>query len=60
MRAIVISLTGRIARVRLDGYTYNISASLIKSVVSGDVVADAVAIITGNERSGYYLVGIVG
>jgi len=60
MRAIVISLSGRIATVRPDGYTYNITASLIKSVVSGDVVANAIAVITGNERSGYILVGIVG
>ena len=60
MRAIVISLTSRTATVRLDGYTYNIQADLLKHVVSGDVVANAVAIISGNERSGYFLIGIVG
>ena len=60
MRAVVISLSGRIATVRPDGYTYNIQASLIKSVVSGDVVANAIAVISGNERSGYILIGIIG
>ncbi len=60
MRAIVISRSGRTATVRIDGYTFNITASLIKSVVSGDVVANAIAIITGNETSGWFLLGIVG
>ncbi len=60
MRAVVISLSGRVATVRLDGYTYPITASLIKSVASADVVANAIAVISGNERSGYYLIGILG
>ena len=60
MRAVVISLAGRVATVRLDGYTYNVTASLIKSVVSGDVVANAIAVISGNERTGYILIGIIG
>lgn len=60
MRAVVISLTGRIATVRPDGYTFNIEAALLISVDSGDVVADAIAVISGNERTGYYVVGIVG
>jgi len=60
MRAVVISLTGRIATVRLDGYTFNITAALLKHVTSAHVVADAIAIITGNERTGYFLAGIVG
>ena len=60
MRATVVSLTGRIATVRLDGHATNIQAALIKAVTSGHVVAGAIAIITGSERSGFYLIGIVG
>ena len=60
MRAVVISLASRTATVRIDGYTFNVTARLILSVVSGDVVADAIAIIVGDENTGYFLIGIVG
>ena len=60
MRCTIISLTGRIATVRCDGFTNSIQAALIKSVVSGDVVAGAIGIVTGNNNTGFYLIGIVG
>jgi hypothetical protein len=60
LNAVVISLAGTIATVRLLSDGVQVSATVAKHVTLADVVAGALCIISGSIDLGYVLVGVYG